>query len=164
MREQIVVELIDHQHEIEIPSAWVRELRTAASQAWQMMPECAVEGNVLAEIESLDIAFVSGGESDRIHREFMGIEGATDVITFLHGELIICPAVAAAQSVEHREPFLRELLRYIVHGLLHLAGHRDEQEGHRAIMERAQEQVVAKLWSEPEFLVFAEENGKISTK
>jgi probable rRNA maturation factor len=118
----------------------------------------------LSEIEVLDIAFVSAGESDRIHREFMDIAGATDVITFLHGELIICPAIAVAQASEHGEPVLRELLRYIIHGMLHLAGHLDDQESQRIRMEHAQESLVAMLWSDLDFSVFSDENAKITEK
>jgi probable rRNA maturation factor len=160
----VAVELIDHQQEVLIPASWLHELRDAAQMAWSLMPEWAVAKNVLGDVESLDIALVSAAESDRIHREFMGIDGATDVITFLHGELIICPAVAAQQAAENAEPLLRELLRYIVHGTLHLAGHLDDQEKLRISMERAQEKIVALLWAEPRFRVFAEENAIFSSK
>jgi ssRNA-specific RNase YbeY (16S rRNA maturation enzyme) len=38
----------------------------------------------------------------------------------------------------------------MVHGLLHLAGHEDEDPAERATMEAAQEAIVAALWT-PEF-------------
>jgi ssRNA-specific RNase YbeY (16S rRNA maturation enzyme) len=38
----------------------------------------------------------------------------------------------------------------MVHGLLHLAGHEDAEPGARAMMETAQETIVARLWT-PEF-------------
>jgi probable rRNA maturation factor len=41
---------------------------------------------------------------------------------------------------------LRELLRYVIHGLLHLAGHEDEDPSDREKMEAAQEPLVAMLW------------------
>jgi probable rRNA maturation factor len=43
---------------------------------------------------------------------------------------------------------LRELLRYLIHGLLHLAGYTDEQELERQQMEREQETIVQRVWSE----------------
>lgn len=164
MRDAIPIELMDHQHEVEIPTRWLRELREAALRTWRLLPQHVLENHSLDEMEALDIALVSAAESDRIHREFMRIDEATDVITFLHGELIICPAVAEVQAVENQEPVLRELLRYIVHGMLHLAGHLDDQESRRIVMEEVQEQIVADLWSMPEFLVFAEENTKFPSK
>ena len=55
--------------------------------------------------------------------------------------------VAWRQASEYGEPPLRELLRYVVHGLLHLAGHEDASPEDRARMEEAQEAVVAALWT-----------------
>jgi probable rRNA maturation factor len=164
MKDEAFVELINHQNELALPSSWIAELQRAACRVWALLPEHACGDNHLSEIEVLDIAFVSAGESDRIHREFMDIAGATDVITFLHGELIICPAIAVAQASEHGEPVLRELLRYIIHGMLHLAGHLDDQESQRIRMEHAQESLVAMLWSDLDFSVFSDENAKITEK
>ena len=164
MSKEIVVELIDHQEELAVPTHWLEALRHAAEQAWLRLPEHTCAGHHLDEIDVLDISLVSAAESDRIHREFMGIAGETDVITFLHGELIICPAVAMTQAAEHGEPLLRELLRYIVHGMLHLAGHLDDEESCRTAMERAQELLVAELWSDSNFPRISDENAKKSTK
>jgi probable rRNA maturation factor len=77
----------------------------------------------------------------------MDIEGPTDVITFHHGEIVIGAEVAERQAAEYDEPLAREILRYIVHGLLHLAGHEDAEPDERAKMEAAQEAIVAQLWT-----------------
>jgi probable rRNA maturation factor len=69
-----------------------------------------------------------------------------------------------AQAAEHGEPLLRELLRYIIHGMLHLAGHLDDQENRRIVMESIQEQLVGELWSREDFGVFSEENAKFRGK
>jgi len=158
------VEIIDHQQEVPVPLHWQQALRDAASRAWPMVAAHACKEHHLAGIEVLDIALVSRAESDRIHRAFMDVAGDTDVITFLHGELVICPAVAEAQAAEHGEPLLRELLRYIIHGMLHLAGHLDDQENLRIDMERIQEELVAELWNAADFAVFSEENAKFYEK
>ncbi|MGA0846111.1 MAG: rRNA maturation RNase YbeY [Luteolibacter sp.] len=76
----------------------------------------------------------------------MDIEGATDVITFHHGEIVIGAEVALRQSDEFGEPLARELLRYLIHGMLHLAGHEDAEAAERAAMEQIQENLVAQLW------------------
>jgi len=77
----------------------------------------------------------------------MDIEGPTDVITFHHGEIVIGAEVAERQAAEYDEPLAREILRYMVHGLLHLAGHEDGHSDERAVMEAAQETIVARLWT-----------------
>jgi probable rRNA maturation factor len=80
--------------------------------------------------------------------DFMEIPGATDVITFHHGEIVIGAEVAKRQAEEYGEPLGREILRYFVHGLLHLAGHEDAEPEDREAMESAQEKMVAALWTD----------------
>jgi len=95
----------------------------------------------------LEVALVDDETSSKVHRDFMDIDGATDVITFHHGEIVIGAEVAKRQAEEYGEPLGREILRYFVHGLLHLVGHEDQDESDRATMEEAQEKIVSKLWS-----------------
>ena len=78
----------------------------------------------------------------------MDIEGPTDVITFHHGEIVIGAEVAERQAAEYGEPLAREILRYFVHGLLHLAGHEDADPTECAAMETIQESIVAHLWTD----------------
>ena len=80
-------------------------------------------------LATLEVALVDDATSDRVHRDFMNIEGPTDVITFHHGEIVIGAEVAQRQAAEYGEPLAREILRYLVHGLLHLAGHEDADTG-----------------------------------
>jgi probable rRNA maturation factor len=77
----------------------------------------------------------------------MNIDGPADVITFHHGEIVIGTEVAERQAAEYGEPLAREILRYLVHGLLHLAGHEDANPAERAAMEAAQETIIAALWT-----------------
>jgi probable rRNA maturation factor len=77
----------------------------------------------------------------------MDIEGPTDVITFHHGEIVIGTEVAKRQAEEYGEPLGREILRYFIHGLLHLAGHEDAEDSERKAMETAQERIVETLWN-----------------
>jgi probable rRNA maturation factor len=94
------------------------------------------------------VALVDDATSDQVHRDFMKIEGPTDVITFHHGEIVIGAEVALRQAEEYGEPLAREILRYLVHGLLHLAGHEDADADERERMESAQEKIVTTLWSQ----------------
>ena len=61
----------------------------------------------------------------KVHRDFLDIPGATDVITFPYGEILVCAKVAAARAAEFQHTTTDELALYIIHGLLHLSGHDD---------------------------------------
>lgn len=85
-------------------------------------------------------------------------QGATDVITYdlrggfalpdeqgesLLAEIYICPAVAVEQAPHFKETPSRELFRYAIHGLLHLAGEDDLTDEALASMRRAEARVMA---------------------
>jgi probable rRNA maturation factor len=148
MKALVNLEIADHQSEVPIPNAWLDILQRAGLAAWPEVVKAASTKRPCFDGEWIDIAFVSTDASDRTHQQFMGISGATDVITFLHGELVICPQVAVAQAAEHGEPLLRELLRYLIHGLLHLGGYDDQDDTERQEMECIQEEIVIKVWQQ----------------
>lgn len=154
------MEIIDHQTQIALSEDSLRLLCRAAENVWPLLKPYRYEEHHLDDLHLLEVAFVSSAESDRIHREFMNVPGETDVITFLHGELIICPWVAKQQAEQYDEPLLRELLRYIIHGMLHLAGHQDDQENLRMAMEHAQEELVAWAWKHGDFAADSTENRR----
>lgn len=142
--------ICDHQSRVAVPSEWLVGMEKSAARAaeWIASEFLVSEDAPLAGLGCIEVALVDDSESDRVHRQFMGIEGATDVITFDHGEIVIDVEVAKRQALEYAEPELRELLRYLVHGLLHLAGHDDRNDAERAQMEAIQEQIVASLWDD----------------
>ncbi|NQX01659.1 rRNA maturation RNase YbeY [bacterium] len=141
----------NNQESTEIPESWLTALESVAHEAARLALEnAAEEDSPLFNLATLEVAIVDDATSDQVHRDFMDIEGPTDVITFHHGEIVIGAEVAERQAAEYDEPLAREILRYIVHGLLHLAGHEDAEPAERAAMEAAQETIVARLWT-PEF-------------
>jgi len=150
----------NHQEAIEVPECWLTALESIAYEAARLALENAAEDDSpLSNLATLEIAIVDDITSDQVHRDFMDIEGPTDVITFHHGEIVIGAEVAERQAAEYDEPLAREILRYMIHGLLHLAGHEDGQSDERAVMEAAQETIVTQLWTSelrerlnPEFL------------
>ena len=138
----------NNQQATEIPESWLTALESVAHEAARLaLQNAADEDCPLSHLATLEVAIVDDETSDQVHRDFMNIEGATDVITFHHGEIVIGAGVAERQAAEYDEPLARELLRYFVHGLLHLAGHEDEDSNDRATMEAAQESIIAKLWT-----------------
>jgi len=83
-------------------------------------------------------------------------EGPTDVITFgyadggkvLHGELFICIDVAVEQARQFRTTWQDELMRYVIHGILHLQGYDDMEPAKRRIMKRAENRLLKQLPAE----------------
>ena len=84
---------------------------------------------LLKSFLNVSIVFVAPGRMRSINKKYLGHDYVTDVITFDLGdgnaEILICPQVASANAKIHQEPLTKELLLYVVHGLLHLAGYDD---------------------------------------
>lgn len=91
----------------------------------------------------------------RLHAEWFDDNAPTDVITFdlggrsqkasreIDGEIIICPAIAKKQAAAFDVPLRDELLRYVVHGCLHLCGYDDRRTADAKKMHAEQERVLA---------------------
>jgi rRNA maturation RNase YbeY len=60
----------------------------------------------------------------------------------LHGELFICIDDAVRQAREFRTTWQSELVRYIIHGLLHLRGHDDLKPAARRQMKREENRLL----------------------
>ncbi len=97
----------------------------------------------LCGLEEVVVTLVSDRRIDRIHRQFMDIPGATDVITFEHGEIIVSVDTAERCGAEFGHGTGAEAALYIVHGLLHLNGFVDDREEARAVMHAVQD----RIWS-----------------
>ena len=108
----------------------------------------------------LGIHLVGAKEMARVNRQFLQHEGSTDVITFnheeisskrlartlappkIHGELFICVDVAIGQAKEFKTSWQAEVVRYVVHGVLHLLGYDDLKPTLRRKMKRAENRLV----------------------
>ncbi len=114
--------------------------------AHRALPLCAAEaGTGLTKLPEVNVVLVSDRRISQLHRRFMQIEGATDVITFQHGEIFISVETARRQARTHGTTFLQELRLYLVHGLLHLQGFDDTEEKARQQMHLRQEAILRGL-------------------
>jgi len=108
---------------------------------------CAAEarslGGPLVQLPAVEVSIVGTRAMARVHREFLDIPGATDVITFPYGEILVCASVAAGRAEEFGHSVTEEIALYIIHGLLHLAGHDDILPADAARMARAQEKILS---------------------
>ena len=63
----------------------------------------------------------------------------------LHGELFICLQEAVAQARRFSATWQSELVRYVIHGLLHLCGHDDLKPAARRVMKRAENRLLCEV-------------------
>lgn len=92
----------------------------------------------------LGVHFVGPREMARVNVAFLGHEGSTDVITFdhgstperLHGECFISVADAVAQARDFGTSWDAEVVRYVIHAILHLRGFDDLEPAARRVMKR----------------------------
>lgn len=135
----MTVTLQNRQRAVALDTAWLRRFAETA------LPACAeVSANgrhALRALAEVEIAIVSDRVIDRVHRQFMGIAGATDVITFDHGEIVISAETARARAPEFGHGIEEEIALYTVHGLLHLNGFEDAAPRDAAAMRRVQDRI-----------------------
>ena len=121
-------------------------LRALASAA---LLECVRQSGdglfALARMPLVEVAVISDPAIARVHRRFMDIPGATDVITFGHGEIVVSADTAARCAAERGHSPVEELALYIVHGLLHLNGFDDRDSAARRRMHRVQDRIWRKI-------------------
>jgi probable rRNA maturation factor len=133
------ISLLNRQRGVAFPSA---ALRRFARRALSLCVRESADGLfALSGLEEVVVTVVSDRRIDGIHRQFMNIPGATDVITFEHGEIILSADTAQRCGAEFGHGTAAEAALYIVHGFLHLNGFRDDTETARTSMHSVQERI-----------------------
>lgn len=102
----------------------------------------------LAALSGVEISILGSRAMAKVHRDFLDIRGATDVITFPYGEILVCASVAAARAPEFGHSTTQELALYIIHGLLHLSGFDDISEPDAKKMAAMQQKILKLVLSE----------------
>jgi len=87
------------------------------------------------------IIFVTAERILQINEKYLGHHYLTDVITFdnsfkgvVNGDIFICPEEVYRNAVKFETSGETELLRVIIHGVLHLCGFGDKSESEIKIM------------------------------
>jgi probable rRNA maturation factor len=134
------LQIVNRQRRLRLNLAWLRQ---AADLALPQCLELSDDGRfALTALPEVVVAIVSDRVMAKIHVDFMGIEGPTDVITFEHGEIVVSAETAARYAVEYGNTIEQELALYTIHGLLHLNGFDDLAATPAARMHRAQNRVL----------------------
>lgn len=85
-----------------------------------------------------------------VNREFLRHDYYTDIITFdnsrrrlINGDIVLSLDTVRSNAALVGQPYGRELLRVIIHGILHLCGINDKGPGERQIMEQHEDAALA---------------------
>jgi rRNA maturation RNase YbeY len=107
-----------------------------------------------AEFE-IGISIIGEDAMTRMNEGYLRHKGSTDVITFdyadasrpkfLTGEIFVCLDEALVQSPRFGVSWQNELVRYIVHGILHLSGYDDKSAAARRKMKAQENRLMRRL-------------------
>jgi probable rRNA maturation factor len=97
----------------------------------------------------LSIVLVNDVAMAKLNARYHDTPGATDILSFDYGdeqgELIISVEHAVAQAKRYHTTPARELILYVVHGILHLHGHNDLTPTQQRRMRAAERRLLARL-------------------
>lgn len=101
-------------------------------------------------VGSINYIFCNDDRIIEVNREFLSHDYYTDIITFdntsgrlLRGDIYISLDTVRTNAVTVGDTYQRELLRVIIHGVLHLCGINDKGPGEREIMEAHENEALA---------------------
>jgi probable rRNA maturation factor len=147
-----------HDHEVDL-------------ERWVKLANAALTDEGVRGLCEVSLIFLDEPTIAALNKQFMGKSGPTDVLSFpidtepeptgrvpdaggsgpgepampeipqMIGDIVICPAVAARNAVEHECSFEDEVALLVVHGVLHLLGW-DHVENDEAERMEAREQVL----------------------
>lgn len=136
------VEIANRQRSLPIPRSLLRRL---------VRDVLTAENVSSAEIE---LAFVDDPTIHQVNRDHLRHDYPTDVITFpysepdevpLRGEIVISADHAISQGARFDQAPDRELLLYVIHGLLHLVGYDDHEPADKRAMHKRQAELLSEF-------------------
>lgn len=105
------------------------------------------------EIDEVSYIFCSDAYLLELNQKFLHHNTLTDIITFdysedtrlLKGEIYISIDRVTENSIKYKNKMDEELLRVIIHGVLHLCGYKDKTQSEITLM-RKKEDTYISLW------------------
>ena len=104
------------------------------------------------QVGDINYIFCSDEVILRVNREFLQHDYYTDIITFdystsksIAGDIYISLETVATNAQQFDTPYLQELHRVIIHGILHLCGLDDATPEEESNMRAAEERALAQL-------------------
>ena len=120
------------------------------SNVHDLIKSLSVELNFL--VSNLEINFISGEDIHAMNKSYLKHDYTTDIITFnysdslqqLDGEIFISIDDALSNSKKFRVTLSDELVRLVIHGILHLLGYDDQNLTDKKIMKRLENKLLSK--------------------
>ena len=155
--------IANHQHACRVDLRLLRRIAEALLTEHLSVQKC-----------HLGVCLIAAPEMTRLNETFVHHAGSTDVITFdyveraaqaprlpnsarvwsadrrnafaaLHGEIFICADAALIQARRFRTSWQSEIVRYLIHGLLHLLGYDDKTIAARGQMKREESRLLREM-------------------
>ena len=111
----------------------------------------AVAADYGFSVGNINYIFCSDERELEVNRQFLGHDYYTDVITFdystastLNGDIFISLDTVRSNAEMVGTSFDHELLRILIHGVLHLTGQADKTPETKAVMTEKEEKALAK--------------------
>ena len=130
------------------------KLDRKAVRAWIAAVAATYDGR---KVGNLNYIFCNDDRILDVNKEFLGHDYYTDIITFdysepgvVSGDMYISIETVLTNSEKFHTSYDKELLRVIIHGVLHLCGINDKGRGERAVMEAAEERALD-MWYKKQF-------------
>ena len=122
------------------------KLDRKAVRAWITAVAASYDGR---KVGNLNYIFCNDDRILEVNKEFLGHDYYTDIITFdysergrVSGDMCISLDTVLSHSSKFHTSYEQELMRVIIHGVLHLCGINDKGPGERAVMEAAEERAL----------------------
>jgi probable rRNA maturation factor len=112
------------------------------------LARCAVRRLHLCSRGTLAITFIDDRRMRSLNRTFLDHDRTTDVLSFRYdgepvaGDILISPLAARAYARANGVAYAEELARYVVHGVLHWAGHDDKTPAQQRKMRAMEDQLL----------------------
>jgi len=135
-----VVQIRSAQRKQAIDLEGLRQFATGAFERCLRLPQA--KPKAVCKLSELSVVLVSDRRIAQLHKRFMKIPGATDVLTFQYGEIVVSVETAKRNAARFGCSVDEEIKRYIIHGFLHLLGFNDKTAEQGKAMESVQERVL----------------------
>ena len=142
-----VLILSNCQNEVPLGAAFTVSAAKAVSGIFAA-ERCARGGNV-------NVCVMNDRQIRAINRLYLGHNSATDVISFnlqerkngaMQAEIAVSAQTAARNASKYGNSTKKELLVYIIHGVLHAMGYDDRTETERTIMQKKTDALIEPLF------------------
>lgn len=130
-----------------------KKFKTKEPHWQQVVNVLAQKTKAFKRFEAIHVVLVGEQRMRALKKKFFGKSVVSDVLAFALDEaleIVICPMQCKRQALLWNVSCQEEMLRLVIHGMLHSLGFDDRQEGDRKKMWETQEQLV--IWTKKQGL------------